>query len=486
MKIKSSLAAALVALLAPLSLAAAPELTVAFFTFGTTPKDIIQVQDEVSKIAQAKIGATVKFLPISISSWNQQINLMLASGESLDLIVSGASGPLSFNTLAAKGQIYALDDYVGKFGKGISAAMDPAFLSAGKVEGKLYAVPSVRDFASALGVDMRNDVLDKLKIDPASVKSYDDLIGILRKVKAAYPDLAPLGPGIQENSFVDFMYSWDSLGDGFGVLMDHGSSLKVVNLYETKDYAAMLKKVRSWYQEGLLQQDASTNKDHWAALVRADKIFSVLTTIKPGLQAQVTKEAGQEMRVQTFVPPFATTTSVANVMWAVPRNSKNPDKAVQFLNLMYSDPAVINLFDWGIEGKHYVKTADGHIDYPAGVDATNTGYGTAMGWLFGNQLLSYIWKGDSLTLYKDLDAFNKTALKSKALGFTFDNSSVKTEVAAVTNALNKYKLAIECGIVDPDKVLPEMQKALKAAGIDKIIAEKQRQLDAWAKSNGVK
>ncbi len=481
MKSRMLVFVALLSLVVPfVAMAADTELTMAFFTFGGTPKDLQLVQDEVNKIASAKIGATVKFLPISFGAWSQQTNLMLASGEKLDLMETGSTSSTGFGSQVAKGQLTAIDESVAKYGAGIIKSMDTEYLAAGKMNGKRYAFPSIRDFASNLGVAMRKDILDKYKIDPKSIRTYDDLAVVLRKIAAAEPDLVPLAPGIEGRSFVDFMYAWDVLGDSLGVLMDRGSSLKVVNLYETAEYSALVKKIRGWYQEGLLQKDATTNKDHSTTLVRAGKLFAFVTTMKPGITAQETKECGTEMVTVGIQPALATTTSVANVMWAVPRNSKNPDKAVQFLNLMYSDPSIINLLDWGIEGKHYVKIDGGLIDYPAGVDATNTGYGLNMGWMFGNQLLSYVWKGDSPTLYKELDSFNRSAVKSKALGFMFDNSSVKTEIAAVTNALNRYKLAVECGAVDPDKTLPSLIKDLKAAGIDKITAEKQKQIDAWA------
>lgn len=35
------------------------------------------------------------------------------------------------------------------------------------------------------------------------------------------------------------------------------------------------------------------------------------------------------------------------------------------------------------------------------------------------------------------------------------------------------------GLLDPDEVLPAFQKELQTAGIDDIIAEKQRQLDLF-------
>ncbi len=99
---------------------------------------------------------------------------------------------------------------------------------------------------------------------------------------------------------------------------------------------------------------------------------------------------------------------------------------MKFLDLTYTSADLLNLLDWGIEGKHYVKTETaGIIDFPSGVTAVTSGYNMNSGWEFGNQLASYIWKGDSPDVYKQLDEFNKTAQMSPAIGFWFDNTSVK-------------------------------------------------------------
>ena len=50
------------------------------------------------------------------------------------------------------------------------------------------------------------------------------------------------------------------------------------------------------------------------------------------------------------------------------------DKAMDFLNLMYTNEAVANLLSNGIEGIHYEKVSDHIIKFPEGVDSTNIGY----------------------------------------------------------------------------------------------------------------
>jgi putative aldouronate transport system substrate-binding protein len=42
---------------------------------------------------------------------------------------------------------------------------------------------------------------------------------------------------------------------------------------------------------------------------------------------------------------------------------------------------------------------------------------------------------------------------------------------------------LNCGAVDPDKYAVKLQQKMKEAGAEKIIAEKQKQIDQWKKDN---
>ncbi|HPW42148.1 MAG TPA: DUF3502 domain-containing protein, partial [Bacillota bacterium] len=63
---------------------------------------------------------------------------------------------------------------------------------------------------------------------------------------------------------------------------------------------------------------------------------------------------------------------------------------------------------------------------------------------------------------------------------------VKNEIAAVNNLWDKYVPALETGSIDPEVNVPKFLEELKAAGIDKVIAEKQEQLNEWAEKMGKK
>jgi len=275
----------------------------------------------------------------------------------------------------------------------------------------------------------------------------------------------------------------DPLNDENGVLPGFDNGLNVVNWYESQQYADMLNMVRKWYLAGYIPKDISTNQTPSEQLVKAGKAFSFVVHMKPGYENKESLMTGTPMVSVRLLPPVATTSTISNVMFSIAKNSKNPERAMMFLNMLYTDKDLVNLIDYGIEGKHYVKKTDTVIDYPSGIDSASATYAPTHGWMWGNQFLSYVWNGDDPNIWKLQDEFNKSAMKSKAMGFSFTVDPVKTETAAVQSVKEEYKVGLETGTLDPAKYLPEFIGKLKSAGIEKIIAEKQKQLDEWAKSN---
>ena len=60
-----------------------------------------------------------------------------------------------------------------------------------------------------------------------------------------------------------------------------------------------------------------------------------------------------------------------------------------------------------------------------------------------------------------------------------------SEYTAMVNIYNEYADQLEMGFLNPDEGIPEMVERLKASGLEKYMAEKQAQLDAWAEENGI-
>ena len=447
------------------------------------PQDLAEVVSAVNKISMEKENVKFDLQPIPGGSWATQMNAMFASGEKLDIALIS---PGNYSNYVSQGRLIPLDDLLDSYGKDVKAAVNaqsPDYLNACRINDKIYGVPTMRDLAAAYGYCMRKDIADKLGLDESKTYTLPEMEEILKKIKAAYPQMYPAEAKGAGDSFIKELPNWDVLGDGLGVLMNRGQDpvLNVVDLYETSEYADRLAMHHRWYQEGLVLPDLVTNTQNQTALIKAGKLAGFMSNLKPGYDNQIAKQTQMPMVSLTVYGPIATSYYVQYYMYGIAQNSKDTTAAMKMLNLIYGNRDVVNLLSWGIEGVDYVKTGtEGVIDFPSGKTAAKWTLG--LNWEMGNEMLGYVFKGDSPDLYQQLQAFNSNAMKSKALGFVFDSTKVKNQVTACTNVVNQYRASLENGVVNPDTELPKFIGALKSNGIQDIVDEKQRQLDAWLKA----
>jgi len=468
------------------------ELTMAFLIFGPVPNDLQKVNDAINEYLLEKVNCTLKMVPINASNYSQQIDLMLTSGEPLDLLADGTiTAFFNYTSHASKGQLYPMGDLLEQYGQGITDALGD-YVSAAAIDGEVYGVATNRDLAARTSFMCRTSLLEKYNIDPDKIKTYEDLENVFKTIKDNEAGVTPAMAGQTANGTLfdslglSFDTNGDQLSDMIGVLLDN-QKLEVSDYYESDLCKALAERAYDWYQKGYILQDATTNQSTAEDLVKAGTLFGYFGNSKPGIEKQESALCGEDITEIILSDTLSDTQKVTGFMWSIAAGSEHPDKAMQVLNLMYSDPVFVNLLDHGIEGTHYqmVDAEKGIINYADGVDASTTGYDMGVDFEFGNQMISYIWEGDSPTLWQDLDSFNRSAVVSKAMGFQFDSTSVKTEYAAVTSVIDKYKRSLGQGTVDPNTVLPEFVEMLKKAGIDTVIKEKQVQLDAFAQTNNI-
>lgn len=456
------------------------ELVVSFWS-STEPADLDEVFAELSEYTKEKIGVTVKPFTVNMANYPQQTNLMLSSGEQIDLMCMYYEW---FQSMYSKGHLMDITDLLESDGQGIIDAVGRDFLEASKIGGRQYAVTTIRDLAKEYGFLFDKEMAERNNIDLETIKTFDDVEAALSVIKENEPGVTPV-VGTEVTYAAEYLVpGLDLLGDGLGALLNYGEDMTVVNYFDSDDYMEMAKRMRRWYENGFISEDVVTSGENARTYFKAGTAFAALATLKPGYAFKESKTIGKEMVQVGILPATTNTTVVQSIQWTIPEICEYPEKAMQMLNLMYSDETVMNLLAWGIEGKHYQILDSGLIDYPEGVTGETSGYNLNYGWMFGNQFITYVWNGDSPTIWEDTDAFNKNAKKSAAFGFAYDSANVKNEVAACSNVVSEYGVSLTSGLVDPETAIPEFVKKLEAAGIDKIIAEKQTQLDAWAAENG--
>lgn len=440
--------------------------------------DCAKISEAASKITEEKFNTKVELTRVGFGSYDQQVNLTLASSEKLDLMYKYCGNVTS---AISSGQIVPITDYLDSYGSDMKSQISDSDWKCVTFNGDIYGVPANKEKATGWGFAMNKEMADATGIDYSSIKTEEELEPLLEKVKEMYPDVYPI---VSNNGSMSLMTDQDDLGGDIGSLESaSGDNTTVINYYGTDEYMNEMKLRYDWAQKGLLMPDASTSTENANSLIGAGKGFGRFTNTKPGIEKEMEKEVGKEVVVLEMVKPYTTTTRV-DIVWYVPHNSEKPERAVQVLNEIYTNPDLANLFINGLEGKHdeFVDKEKGIVNYPEGVNASNTGY-TSLPWAWPNETISYIWEGLDSDIWDQIQEFNKDATVSPAKGFAWDNTEVQNEVTACANVVAKYGPALECGSLEPETTIPKFLDELKAAGADTIIAEKQKQLDAWLEAN---
>jgi len=448
---------------------------------GTAQKDLKVVQDAINAIIRTRIGATVDLQSIDWGSYEQKMDLTYASSQPCDLAFS-ANWINNYVQHAAQGNFLALDDLLPKFSPKLYSTYPKEMWNALKVKGNIYGVPSYRNITNQFGFVASKALADKYKLDLSKVNSYQDLTPFLDQIKKGEPGITPLYQTSDYGAmpFQTRQLGWDDVIEELVVVRYNDDNLKAFNIYDTEEFKSAVELNRKWYEAGYYPRDPKSVSDADADL-KAGRIAVRLDQWFPQTKSEYGRRFGIEFVGKSFNIPFLPQGGTSGFVTTICRTSKNPEKALKFIELLHTDEQIFNLVAKGVQGRHWVWADQKKkvIRFPDGVTAATNGYNFGTDWMFGNYLdLAYYNSAEEVEERRRLKEISSAAPVSKLYGFNFDITPVRSEVAQLRAIVGEYR-AVFGGRVDPSTKLPEMLSRLKQAGIEKVVAEAQRQIDRW-------
>ncbi len=179
-------------------------------------------------------------------------------------------------------------------------------------------------------------------------------------------------------------------------------------------------------------------------------------------------------------PKVNITTHAGGSMLAIPAMSEHPVQAMKYINLLHSDPKVVNMQLFGVEGVHWEKEADGRVNL-----INSAWYGAHAGaWTVGDIMLQLVTNKEDPDKNRLLVEYSNDAIDHVALGFRFRTEPIAAELTAVNAVYDGMDRALQTGYVDPEVELPKYIADLKAAGLDTIKAEVEKQYAEWKAKKG--
>lgn len=451
-------------------------ITIVFPGNSSAPGSLEAVENALTEIARETVDCTIDLNILEWGVYSEQTNLMLSSGEDVDILFNLGTVQTSANS----GQILNIADMASIYAPETMELM-AQYIKACYVGDALYGFPSYHEFASGTGLVCRTDILEELGVDASSIKTWEDVDALLAQVKETHPELdilvpAEVGAGILKNAFAG---TFDILQSNMaGVYADGSKGLTAFNIYSSDEFMEVAKMAYEWNQKGYYIADSTTLTDTRQTFLKAGSCFGYVGPIHPGTKTQESINAGCDVTTIPVTNSITGTNNVAGFQYTIPTGSDAPEKALAVLNMIYTNSDAQNLLHYGIEGTDYVEVRDGVAGYPEGIDGTTAGW-TNETWLTGNASIGLAWETDPDDIWAQYEDFNGNATFSPAYGFTFDSANVKTEITAVQNVLDKYTAMIYSGMADPEESVAQFNSELEEAGMQNIVDEMQTQLDAW-------
>ena len=353
-----------------------------------------------------------------------------------------------------------------------------------KHDGKIYVIPFGEKAMSGnmQGYEIRNDILNEVGYDASEITTYEELTAAYDAVKAAYPGLriSTVGPEyiaagvVGENEF----YSYVGDPNQYAVINELEEGDQVYSFFETEYFRKVCDLAAEWLEKGYTSEDFLTNPTQPLADWYAGQCLQVYGT--PGglvdtALATVAPEADLELIDIGDIPRFKS----INYDWGLAISASGQDKVdawLRLFNWMYASQENYDFCVYGVEGKDYEKDADGNINKLV----TDSFFDE---WFMACSKFKHYDPSipeEKIERYEHLD---DDAQISKKMGFVFDSSSVSTEVAAMSAVYTEYIEPIWMGFKDYDENIDEALQKMKEAGLDKYVAEVQRQFSEFYAEN---
>ncbi|CCM09228.1 extracellular solute-binding protein [Streptococcus pneumoniae SPNA45] len=444
------------------------------YQIGDKPDNLDELLANANKIIEEKVGAKLDIQYLGWGDYGKKMSVITSSGENYDIAFAD-----NYIVNAQKGAYADLTELYKKEGKDLYKALDPAYIKGNTVNGKIYAVPVAANVASSQNFAFNGTLLAKYGIDISGVTSYETLEPVLKQIKEKAPDVVPFAIGkvfIPSDNF-DYL-----VANGLPFVIDlEGDTTKVVNRYEVPRFKEHLKTLHKFYEAGYIPKDVATSDTSFD--LQQDTWFVREETVGPAdygnsLLSRVANKDIQIKPITNFIKKNQTT-QVAN--FVISNNSKNKEKSMEILNLLNTNPELLNGLVYGPEGKNWEKI-EGKENRVRVLDGYkgNTHMG---GWNTGNNWILYINENVTDQQIENSKKELAEAKESPALGFIFNTDNVKSEISAIANTMQQFDTAINTGTVDPDKAIPELMEKLKSEGAyEKVLNEMQKQYDEFLKN----
>ncbi len=336
----------------------------------------------VAKVLEERTGYHVEYDMLPQDKWEEKLNLVMASGDSYDIVTIMGSGRARYIDYAEQGALIELGPLIDQYAPNIKAHVAESSLEEATVDGKLYGIPNGSavkpgNTVANTAIAVRADLLEQAGIQKP--ETLEEFTQFLREIKAKDPG------GNGSNNIPMVISSTpevNGLMGAFGIenmwnTAEDGTLRHRVNTPAYEDY---LKYMHALYTEGLIDNEFPTNK----SATTIEKFTSGRAVVMPMSWVDAPNvmaalhSSFPDARVE-YLNPIASAEGQRGLQAGksgsgmdritfIPKTAKHPEDAVKWMNAKL-EPETFKLMTIGEEGIHYtVKDGEYYPIQPAFLD----------------------------------------------------------------------------------------------------------------------
>jgi putative aldouronate transport system substrate-binding protein len=473
-------------------------VVITYMTTGNKPTNgaTEAMLKKLNVILTEKANAELQIYYIPWTDYLTNYNLTLAQMDgSVDLVGTASDWLDAWKNTKTGAFLPLSEDMLKEYAPKTWASVSKEHWDMCKMNGQIYLMPE-DNYSQWInhGFMYRGDWAKEAGLT-TGVHSWEDLTKYFEYIRKAKPSVIPWDSDAATSTYhgegyIESKSDYISL-DGISTYYMFGvrrSNLK--KLYspflegnELVEYAKLMKK---WDQMGVWKKDVLNNtsdnrSEFYLGQTAVDQHHTQTwyTLVRPEMQK---RQPGSDVEFFWFGEESGnvTTMTITHGAMALSAASKNPERALMVYDLLRNDKECYDLFNYGIEGKQYILTKDGYRDRPEGYTEDKDGIVTDYWWGRNDDLeirdVRGAWdKYDEIT-----KVYNSAKIDYPYGQIVWDVDGINTELANISDVWSNYMSRICYGKMDdPVAYVAEFRSALKKAGIDRVVAELQKQLDEF-------
>ena len=472
-----------------------PEVTLRFYLPGEPTPYEDQVAEHLYEMSKDVLNARINKIYVPFGDYADKLVLLASSGDNWDFNYDATWN--TYNLMLNNGAYLPLNDLLDTYAPAHKAYLKEAgVLEWATVNGKIMALPKTTPLADRAYAIIREDLRKKYNIGD-DFSTIEKLEAYIETVLANEPDMEAINGVFKTNTSLD-----DAM---WAILTKYGldrpfaqayfeftyeladPNIKIVPLERTECFREVAKIRRRWVEKGWIPRNA-VNMESKAAGITGNVYTAYIFDLTRAAATEGFEGPGESKGYAMYPDAVSSITTPMNDVVTFNKNAANPERAMMFVAWLNEKQENYDAFMYGIEGVTFVlKEKDGvmQVERPEGQDSTNSYVDWFGKWGFESRKFQRPGFNNPLEVSKAFDEYlaNPKNITPPVAGFSFNPEPVKTEITRRQSVMDEYGVPLRYGMAeDVDAAVDEYIQKMNEAGTDVILAELQRQMDAFKAS----